>query len=115
MLAELKIVLISVSDSIPHQVVSVLARLLYAFAADDDAVARTILSEHHIEASNSLPFRQKARPVPYAPPIFTERVLNRLLRLGIISEANPEECHYPSLKVVVAKKDRCGCVCIIGN
>ena len=45
------------------------------------------------------------RPVPYARRIFIERELGRLLRLGIISEANPGECPYASPIVVVAKKD----------
>ena len=43
LLAELKIELISVSDSIPHQLVSVLARPLDAFAVDDDDVGHTTL------------------------------------------------------------------------
>ena len=89
MRAELKIDLISVSDAIKHQLVSGLARRLDAFAVDDEDVGHTTLIDLRIETGNSLPFRQTARPVPYAPRIFTERQLNRLLRLGIISEANP--------------------------
>ena len=42
-LAELKIDLISVSDSIRHQLFSVLARLLDAFAVDDYDVGHTTL------------------------------------------------------------------------
>ena len=84
-LAELKIDLISVSDAIRHQLVSVLARRLDALAVDDDDVGHTTLIEHRIETGNSLPFRQRARPVPYARRIFIERELNSLLRLGIIS------------------------------
>ena len=61
--------------------------------------------EHRIETGNSIPFRQRARPVPYARRIFIERELNRLLRLGIISEENLGECPYASPIVVVAKKD----------
>ena len=72
-LAELKIDLISFSDSIRHQLVSVLARRLDAFAGDDDDVCHTTLIEHRIETGNSLPFRQRARPVPYACRICIER------------------------------------------
>ena len=71
-LAELKIELISVSDAIRHQFVSVLARRLDAFAVDDDNVGQTTLFEHRIETGNRLPFRQKGRPVPYAHRIFIE-------------------------------------------
>ena len=93
-MAELKIDLISVSDAIRHQLVSVLARRLDAFAVDDDNVGQTTLFEHRIETGNRLPFRQKGRPVPYARRIFIERELKRLLRLGIISEANPGELSF---------------------
>ena len=48
-LAELKIDLISVSDAIRHQLVSVLARRLVALAVDDDDVGHTTLNEHRIE------------------------------------------------------------------
>ena len=100
-----KIDLISVSDAVRHQLVSVLARRLDAFAVDDDDVGPTALIEHRIETGNSLPFRQMARPVPYARRIFIERELARLLRLGIISEANRGERPYASPIVVVAKND----------
>ena len=82
MLAELKIELISVRDAVRHQLVSVLARRLDAFAVDDDDVGHTALIEHRIETGNSMPFRQRARPVPDARSIFIERELARLLRLG---------------------------------
>ena len=113
MLAELKIDLISVSDAIRHQLVSVLARRLDAFAVDDDDVGHTTLIEHRIETGNSLPFRQRARPVPYARRIFIERELNSLLRLGIISEANPGECPYAS--PIVRRTERFECPWIIGS
>ena len=103
-LAELKIDLISVSDSFRHQLVSVLAPRLDAFAGDDDAIGHTTLIEHRIETGNSIPFRHTARPVPYSRRILIERELNRLLPLGIISEANPGECPYASQIVFVAKK-----------
>ena len=61
-LAELKIDLISVTDSISHQLLRVLAQRLDAFALDDDVVGHTPLIEHRIETGNSLPFRQSARP-----------------------------------------------------
>ena len=103
MLAELKIDLISVSDAIRHQLVRVFARRLDAFAVDHDDVGHTMIIEHRIETGKSLPIRQRARPVPYARRICIERELNSLLRLGIISEANPGECPYASPIVVVAK------------
>ena len=71
-LAEVKIDFIPVSHSIRHQVVSVLARRLDSFAVDDDDGGHTTLIEHRIETGNSLPFRQRARPVPYARRIFIE-------------------------------------------
>ena len=43
--------------------------------------------------------------MPYARRIFIERELKILIRLGIISEANPGECPYACRIVVVAKKD----------
>ena len=70
--AELKIDQISFRDSIRHQVLSVLARLLDAVALDhDDDVGRTLI-ENLFETGNHLPFRQKARPLPYAPRSFIE-------------------------------------------
>ena len=105
LLAELKIDLISVSDSIRHKIMLVLARGLDAFAVDDDDVGHSTLIEHRIEMSNSLPFRQRARPVPYTRRIFIERELSSLLRLGKISEANPGGCPYASPIVVLGKKD----------
>ena len=54
--AELKIDLISVKDSIQHQLVGVLARLLDAFAVDDEDVGHTTLIEYQIEAGNRIPF-----------------------------------------------------------
>ena len=54
-LTELKIDLISVSDSILHELVSVWARRLDASAGDDDDVGYTTLIEHRIETGNSLP------------------------------------------------------------
>ena len=87
-IAELKMVLISDRDSIRHQMVSVLARGLEAFAGNDHDVSQATLIEHRIERGNRLPFRKRARPVPYAFRILIERELNRLLLLGIISEAN---------------------------
>ena len=104
-LAEKKFVLICVSDSIRHQLMSVLARRLDAFAADDDDVGYTTVREHRIETRNSLPFRQKNRPARYARRNFIERALNRLLRLGIISVANTREFPYASPIEVAAKKD----------
>ena len=70
--AEVKIELISVSDSIRHQLVNVLARRLDAFAVDDDDVCHTTLIEQRIETGNSLPFRERARTVPYSRRIFIE-------------------------------------------
>ena len=104
-LPELKIELISVSDEMRHSLVAVLAGGQDAFAVDDNDVGHTTLIQHRIETGNSQPFREMARPVPYARRIFIERELNRLLRLGIIYEANPGECPYASPIVVVAKKD----------
>ena len=72
-LAELKIELISVWDAIRPQLVSVLARRLDAFAVDDDHVGQTSLIEHRIETGNSIPVRQRPRPVPYPRRIFIER------------------------------------------
>ena len=72
-LAELNIYLISLSDTIRHQVLSVLARRYDAFAVDDDDVGYTTLIEHRIETGKSLLFRKKARPVPYELRIFIER------------------------------------------
>ena len=94
-LAELKINLISVSDSIRHQLLSVLARRLDVFAVDDDDVGHTTLIEHRIETGTSLPLSQRARLVPYARRIFIERELNRLLRLGIISRRTLENAPTP--------------------
>ena len=71
-LAELKINLISVSDSILHQLVCVLAGRLDAFPVADDAEGHTALIEHRIERVDSLPLRQRARQVPYALHIFIE-------------------------------------------
>ena len=103
--AELKIYLISVSDSIRHQLVSVLARGLEAFGVRDDEVEDTTLIEHRIGTGNSLPFREWARQLLYAHRIFIERDLDRLLQLGILYETNPGECPYDSQLLVVAKKD----------
>ena len=95
--------MISLSYAILDQLVSVLARQLNAFAVDDDDVGHTTLIEHRIETG--IPFRQRARPLPYAGRIFIERELAWVLRLGILSKANPGECPYASPIVVVAKKD----------
>ena len=104
MMGELKIDLISVSDSILHELVSVWARRLDASAGDDDDVGYTTLIEHRIETGNSPPFRQQARPIPYLGHIFIDRELNRQLRLCILSQANPGEWPYASPIVVVATK-----------
>ena len=72
---------------------------------DDGDVGHTTLIEHRIETGNRLPFGQRALTVPYARSIFIERELNSLLRLVIISEGNPGECHYASPIGVVAKMD----------
>ena len=61
---------------------------------------------------NSLPFRQKARPVYYATRIFIERELARLQLLGIISPENPGECLYASPIVIVAKKEGTLLMCV---
>ena len=71
----------------------------------------TSLIEHRKKTSNHRPFRQKARAVPYARRIFIERDLDRLLRLGIISVANPGQCLYSCLLVVVAKKEDILSIC----
>ena len=92
MLEELKMDLTFVSDLIRQQLLSVLSRGLNTVAFDDDDVGHTTLSDHRIEAGNSRQFRDAARPGPYAHRIFIERELKRLLRLGIICEANTGEC-----------------------
>ena len=95
---------------------SVLLRRIDAFAVDADDVGHTTLSEHRIETGNSLHFRQRARLLPYARRILIERELSRLVCLGMISEANPDECSYASPIVVVAKMmELTECVGITGN
>ena len=78
---------------------------LDAFAVDDDGAGDRRLREHRIETRKSLPFSQKAQPVPYANRIFIERELDTLFRLGIISVGNPGQGPYASPIVIVAKKD----------
>ena len=54
-LAELKIDLISVSEAIRHQLVSVLARRLDAFAVDDDDVGHTTLIDIELRRTTAYP------------------------------------------------------------
>ena len=105
MIAELNIKIISISESIRYQLVSVLVRRLDAFAVEDDYLGHIPLKEDRFETGNGIYFRQRARPVPYARRIFIERGLNCLLRLGFISMADLEECHYASPLGIVGKKD----------
>ena len=88
MLTELEIDMISVSESIRHSFVSVLPRKLDAFAGDDNEIRHTTQIEHGSQTGKSLPFCEKARPVPYAPHIFIDRDLKRMLHHGIISVGN---------------------------
>ena len=88
---ELKIVLISVSDTIWNQLLSVLLGWLDAFTVDHDDVGYTRQIEHRIETGLHLPFRQHARPVPFARRIFIESELESLIRLGVISVTNRGE------------------------
>ena len=68
--------------------------------------------DHLIEAGNSLPFRKKARTVPYTTRIFIASELDSLLRLPIRSVANTGECTSPSPIVLVAKKDESLRMCV---
>ena len=84
-MAEMKIEMNAVSDSIGHQLFSVLARGLRGFAVDHNAFGHSSLSEHRIETGNSLAYRQRARRGRYARRNFIERQFPALLRLGMIS------------------------------
>ena len=78
LLAELKSEMISLSDSIRHQLESVLARRLESVAVDGDDVGHTTWIKHRIETGNRLLFIEKLALYP-TRVAFSCRELNRQL------------------------------------
>ena len=88
-----------------HDVIEIGSRRVDAFALDDNDIGHTTLVDHRIDTANSIPLRERARPIPYARRKFVETELQRLISLGIISAADPGVCPYASPIGVVPKKD----------
>ena len=101
---ELKIEMISVSESIRHQLLSVLARSHHTLAVADDEPGQKTLIEHSIETGHRPPFSQKARTYRVRVD-FLSRALDTLHPLGILFFVSPGECRYASPKVATGKKD----------
>ena len=74
-LEELKIKLITASESIQHQRFIVWARGLDAFIVEDEDVRYTILIAHRIQTGSPQHVKQQALPVPYSRRIFIDRDL----------------------------------------
>ena len=88
-------------------------RCLDAFAADDDDVGETALIQHIIVLrEEQIKIKQRARPVPFAVREIVEKETDRLLKLKIISAADPGKCPFASPIVVVAKKDSTWRMCV---
>ena len=104
-LKELKVTDLDVDPAYKHSLVAVIDRGLDAFAATDDDVGSTTLTAHKIDTGNSVPFREKLRPLPWSRREFVDREIERLLKLGIIEAADPGKCPYASPIVVVTKKE----------
>ena len=110
---DLKINDIEAPDEIKHELIALLERCLAAFAEDDDDVGQTNLVEHTIVLRDEqTTIKQRARPVPYAVRDFVEKEIDRLLKLGIISPADPGKCPFASPIVVVSKKDATWRMCV---
>ena len=68
--------------------------------------------EHTLFLRDSTPIKQRVRPVPYPVRDFVVAEIERLLKLGIISPADPGKCPYASPIVVVSKKDATWRLCV---
>ena len=87
-----------------HRLVAMIDRNLDAFAENDDDLGHTPAIEHDINTGDAAPIRQKLGPLPYHRRGFVEKEVERYLRLGIISKADPAKCPWASPIVVVTKK-----------
>ena len=81
--------------------------------ADDDDVGETSLVQNTILIRDEeTKIRLRARPLRYAEREFVEKEIDRLLKLNVISPADPGKCPFASPIVVVSKKDGTWRMCV---
>ncbi|EYC39420.1 hypothetical protein Y032_0656g1207 [Ancylostoma ceylanicum] len=79
------------------------------FAVEDEELTQTNLVQHEIDTGDTLPIRQRTRPVPLGTRQEFKEILNGLLDRGIIRESNSP---WASPVVLVKKKDGSLRVCV---
>ena len=102
-LNELKIHDLKVTPQLKRAFIGSLDRCLDAFAKDD--LGDTSGVEHRINTVEAPPINGKFRHLPHHRRSFADKELDRYLRLGIISKADPSKYPWAAARVIVNKKE----------
>ena len=98
-----------ISESQKNQFLALLSQYSEIISSTSEDLGHTTVMQHHIDIGNSPPIRQQPRRIPLPRRETVRKLLDEMLKKGIIS---PSKSPWASPIVLLAKKDGSTRFCI---